>query len=287
MSFIVRDIQIPQNWKVIGQDKIISPYKVDVFPRQNSNDLEVWVIGGLLRNEAYQGFYNPNSRTTNMQFLKRDKDEQGRSSPGIKEISVGESGVWAVDGERNARYYDRATQRWLEIPDVNSNSLKWRTIESASQNNVYAIKLLENELYFRAGITDDNPRGTKWIKTGVRAFQVSSSPYITYIMSPNNELNSFTMLPTEDNIKTLVTSLKTHDVKIVNKLSVGFDNTLIYLDDINRLRERDKLSLDDEQFDSKWRWQTYDNIKLTDVSSSPILFGIMGNKIVIKQNGML
>lgn len=262
------------------------PYKIDSFPRINADELEVWVIGGLLRNEAYQGFYHTEKRgTQSIDFIKRDRDEQGRSSLAIKEVSIGESGVWGIDRDNNARFYDKTNQRWLKVPDAASN-LKWHSIESGSQNNVFAIELQSNNLFFRADVTKENPRGEKWVSTGLKALQVSASPYITYIVSPDGKLNSFTMSPTQENIKTLVTSLKIHDVDIVNKLSIGFDNTFLYLDDVNNLMKRDLLPLEDEQFDSKWRWQKDVNLKLTDVSSGPLVFGIMKDKIVVKKDGM-
>lgn len=266
------------------QDDVILPLKIDAYPRVNRDEIEVWIIGGRQGNEAYQGFYDPVRRSRGIFDLSKQNTDQSGSFLPLSEVSVGESGVWGIDTDGRVRYYDLTPKRWLPVSDTDARR-KWRFVESGSDNNVYAIEQKTSTFYFRAGITEENPRGDKWISTGLRASQVSTSPYITYLVSSDdNKLNSFTIPPNEENLKIWVTSLKTHDVNVKNKFSVGFDNTLVYLDNAGLLKERDLvLSMEDEQFDSKWRWLKY-NVRLTDVSSGPVVFGIYKGKIIAKQS---
>ena len=149
-------------------------------------------------------------------------------------------------------------------------------------------------LYFRDGITGENPSGTNWMKTNIQAMQISSNPYITYLVTADDEdtgkgggeFKSFTMVPTSENLKTWRTSLVTHNQAIPNKLSVGFGNAMAYLDRFNQVFVRERLPLKNEQYGSAWQW-VKEEIALSEISAGPLLLGIFRDKLVAYKNGML
>ena len=254
------------------------------------------MIGGFLGNEAYQGFYTVNDNNNNngnheIKFTKRD-EVNGGPTPAItfKDISIGEAGVWSLDETHQAYRYNRSLSKWtpvaLQTPRSQQN-LAWKSIESGSPNMVYAIELTDGDLYFRDGITSENPVGTRWVNTRLKVAQVSSNPFITYIVTDKDagsEFKSFTLTPTSENLKTWQTSLVTHNQAIPNKLSVGFGNTMAYLDKANQLFIRERLSLKNEQYGSAWQWMK-ENVALSEISSGPVLFGIFRDKLVLYKTG--
>jgi len=275
---------IPPEWREVNHD-IVLPYKIDTFPRPDSEEIEVWVLGGLFGNEAYQGYYNPKGRASDINFIKRDTTNEAGVNA-FKDITIGESGVWALDEIHRAVYFNKDTKTWNLIPDGPEGKISWKYIESGSPNVVYGIELNEGKLYFRSGITPEIPQGTKWINTGIKAEQVSTNPFVTYIITTDNEFKSFTSAPTSSNLKTWVTSLVTHNQAIPNKLSVGFGNSMVYLDDKNILFVRDPLLLKNEQFGSIWEWNKL-GVPLSDVSAGPVVFGIFKDKLVAYKTGTI
>lgn len=197
----------------------------------------------------------------------------------LSDLSIGESGVWAIDLDGRARFFDKTTKDWMVIP---KDDRVWKSIESASPyGTVFAIDSATNELYFRDGIAQGNSLGNEWVGTGVNILQVSSGPYITYAVLDDGQLRSFSMPPSKLNLKTWISSWKITDKNIENKLSVGFDGSLVYLNSDNYLVQRNPLTLNHEEDDSKWIWQM-NNIPLTDVSAGPFIIGISADDLVIK-----
>ena len=257
---------------------------------------KVWVVGGFLGNEAYQGFFEVTDNDDNydITFTKRDEVE-GSIAITFKDISIGEAGVWSLDETHQAYRYNRSLSKWTPVASSSSpqsqQNLAWKSIESGSPNIVYAIELTDSYLYFRDGITKANPVGTRWINTRIKVVQVSSNPFITYIVTGDDnsgggggEFKSFTLTPTSQNLKTWQTSLVTHNQAVPNKLSVGFGNTMAYLDKASQLFIRERLSLKNEQYGSVWQW-TKEDVALSEISSGAGLFGIFRDKLVLYKTG--
>ena len=244
------------------------------------------MLGGLLRNEAYHSVYDPQATRNQLSFTRQIRLQDGGSAS-FKDISIGESRVWALDDPHQALYFNPGSKRWSKINSKTptGQKLAWKSIESASPNVVYAIELFQGNLYFRDGINPENPKGEKWINTGLKVTQVSSNPYVTYIITKGSgEFKSFTTPPSSQNLKTWITSLVSHNKKITNKLSVGFGNTMVFLDESNKLVVRERLPMKNEQYGSIWSWRPED-VVLSDVAAGPVLFGIFDNKLVASKKG--
>lgn len=262
---------LPEKWDRI-KNNVNTPYKIDAYPKEDK--IDVWVLGGLNGRIPYQGTYDING-DDEVKFERRGDVE-------LKSISVGESGVWGIGyKDLKARYFDRVTKKWQTIPNDGKN---WEVIESASPiNNVYAIDYEFSELYFRDGISGDNPVGTKWVYIGLSATQISSGSHATYLVTDDGALKSFSEPPTSNKLKTWLSGLKSYLNEVSNTFSVGFGGVVAFLDEDNDVVERNILLPKDELNDKIWIWGLNRGVGASDISAGPVIFGIVGNDIIAKK----
>ena len=90
---------------------------------------------------------------------------------GLKQISVGESGVWGIAPDnsifyREGTYGDKDTSgsAWKKVP----GNLTW---VSSGSDLVVGVNSAGN-IYYRKGITAENPTGTEWVKVPGGLWQI-------------------------------------------------------------------------------------------------------------------
>jgi len=100
-------------------------------------------------------------------------------------ISVGESGVWAVNKERDVYYRtgtygdaDTAGYGWKLVPG------KKMELVSVGTDLVVAIAKHRPEIYLRKGINEMNPTGTHWVKVTGRLNHIDVNRDVAVGLTP-------------------------------------------------------------------------------------------------------
>ena len=254
--------------------KDIVAYKIDSYPMLNNDALNIWYIGK--DDNAYCAIVD------NTGVMLSPPTNHGPKR--FVEITVGESGIWGID--KNGRVhrfldvtgkYDCVSGQWKSLE---LDNYRWISIESASPKSYFYAIDKESRVYLRDGISSGEPTGLKWRYTGILAKQISSGSYATYFTLPTGELKYFSGKP---NIPGKVFLSGNHKEFAQNKISAGFDGSVVKLNDKGQILVLDEFSMDTLSNDKVWKWNTIaQDTDVTDVSAGPILFAIWNNKIIMK-----
>ena len=92
-------------------------------------------------------------------------------SGGAKQVSVGESGVWIVNGNHDI-YYRSGT-----FGDVDTAGSGWETVSGklqwiSSGSNIVVGANKYGEIYYRRGVSSTNPTGLDWVQVSGRLMQI-------------------------------------------------------------------------------------------------------------------
>ncbi|XP_063689674.1 lectin L6-like [Bolinopsis microptera] len=104
-------------------------------------------------------------------IFRRTGGSWQRIGGNLKQISVGESGVWGVTLANDIYYRvgtygdaDTAGTIWIQVP----GKLKW----ISSGTDLVVGVTGENEIFYREGMTADSPTGTRWVKVPGKLMQI-------------------------------------------------------------------------------------------------------------------
>ena len=262
-------INLGQDWEQGTTGENVNPFKIDAYPQ--GSQMEVWVLGGPGGKTPYQALYSL-QKPRDLRFTQRGNTK-------LLDLSIGESGTWAIDSYRKLQKYDSDTNTWLSV----QTEEKWRQVESSSpEKTVYLIEFDQGYLYY---LTWDKIN-YQLTNTEFRVQDISSSSYRTYVIiegdvGQDDNLKYFDSPPENQNIKGWVDNWMTANGIKTFKLSVGFDWSIAYLNPDQTMSIGQPLTLEDEK-SLPWTWMK-DPIKLSDFTAGPVYFGIYGDNIYIKR----
>ena len=105
-------INLRQDWEQGTTGENVNPFKIDAYPQ--GSQMEVWVLGGPGGKTPYQALYSL-QKPRDLRFTQRGNTK-------LLDLSIGESGTWAIDSYRKLQKYDSDTNTWLSV----QTEEKWR-----------------------------------------------------------------------------------------------------------------------------------------------------------------
>ena len=231
----------------------------------------MWLLGGINGRNPHYGIFNP---------LNNNLKIEQKGNLDFIDLSVGESGVWAVQESTGAPYhYLYSENKWLKVP----SNIRFKMIESASPiHTVYAIEESENKLYFLNGVSPQNPAGTDWIYIPAKVMSILSTPLKTYVKMADGKWKMFHSTSIGPDLYSWVSSWENvkWDSFRMPKVSAGFDGSVVYAskDGLHYLENADEPISKNYLLNSS---------KVVDFSAGPVVFAIVGQNIYSKTSNLI
>ena len=125
----------------------------------------------------------------NNQDIYRRTGDSWQHIDGIKakQVSVGKSGVWVVSTNLTVYYregtfgdQDTAGTNWVKSPQ----KMKW----ISSGRNIVVGCNVNDSVYYRTNVREDNPTGDKWVRVSGKLVQIDVHEYLTVGVNKSDQI---------------------------------------------------------------------------------------------------